>query len=444
MSAAATKSTKMDEYFRIAFLFSFAVAINGIILTGSGANCNTKCGAAKETCFALDNNACYCPAGFKGVNCDEPNTDYIDETCAVPKRIPEFCGEAIDLCGNCDSGSICCSNGCILSCLSLPSPTCTSTTDCPGNKICYETTPPPHSCLCPFGFRGDDCMEREVGYDDRCPFPDNPADLCEQAEFETFDECAIDVPGLNCPDGNICCLGSDGCSFKCFPIGCKNAVILKTCTDQRKLCIDDDSTDGFTCQCPLGYSGFMCATRFAGIDKQCPFPEVSKDTCDEFETPPCMKATDCEDDEVCCSTGCGTACVKLSDKKQPQKISKLTLIALLMSLTNRPKQTVPRPPIVQVGPYAQAAPHEPYVQAAPHVPYVQAAPAVPVVQIAPAGAACGPGEALVHGCPDVCQGARCVNYSYAICRVHPCNRCTARWYTRQGHDVTASCGQVVG
>nr|XP_039273522.1 uncharacterized protein LOC120347562 isoform X2 [Styela clava] len=216
-------------------------------------------------------------------------------------------------------------------------------------------------CMCPFGFTGDDCMEKPAGYDDRCPLPDDPVDLCDISG--TFDECFAGIPSSMCPDGKICCLRSDGCLFECISI----------------------------------------------------------------------------------------------DKKPPPKISKLALIAILMGLKNRPKQTVRRPPIVQVAPYApyvQAAPHVPYIQAAPHVPFVQVAPApVPVVQVAPApvsitpsftGAACGYGEALIHGCPDVCQSARCMIHDAVICRVHPCNGCTARWYNRQGHDVTASCSHVVG
>ncbi|XP_039273522.2 uncharacterized protein LOC120347562 [Styela clava] len=363
MRAASPNSAKMDKYFCIAILFSFTVAINGGLLTGSGDSCTTECLDTKEVCYGSDMDSCFCPAGFKGDNCDEPNTDYIDEMCPLPDPIPKSCDAAINQCGTCASGTKCCSDGCILSCQpTFPSlPTCTSTTDCPGNEICHILEPSQNICMCPFGFTGDDCMEKPAGYDDRCPLPDDPVDLCDISE--TFDECFAGIPFSMCPDGKICCLRSDGCLFECISI----------------------------------------------------------------------------------------------DKKPPPKISKLALIAILMGLKNRPKQTVRRPPIVQVAPYApyvQAAPHVPYIQAAPHVPFVQVAPApVPVVQVAPApvsitpsftGAACGYGEALIHGCPDVCQSARCMIHDAVICRVHPCNGCTARWYNHQGHDVTASCGHVVG
>nr|XP_039273563.1 uncharacterized protein LOC120347590 [Styela clava]XP_039273564.1 uncharacterized protein LOC120347590 [Styela clava]XP_039273565.1 uncharacterized protein LOC120347590 [Styela clava] len=106
---------------------------------------------------------------------------------------------------------------------------------------------------------------------------------------------------------------------------------------------------------PTGIQRIDVCQPIAGFDAKCSFPEVSGDTCDEFETTPtCTKADDCEDDEVCCSTGCGTDCVKLSNKKPPRKISKFALTALLLSLTNRPNQTVLRAPFVQVPPAVPA------------------------------------------------------------------------------------------
>ncbi|XP_039252652.2 uncharacterized protein LOC120329923 [Styela clava] len=313
MSAASPKSVKMDKYFCIAISFSFAVAINGQLLTGSGVYCNTKCANANEICFGTGVNRCYCPAGFKGDNCNEVNTNYIDATCFVPRPLLDSCDEAIDQCqGNCPSNTECCSDGCTLSCRSLPPPTCTSTVECTENKICYQSLPPMSSCSCPLGFTGDDCTDRlTFGYDNRCPLPTDPVNLCAVSEFVY--ECVVNDPSRMCPDGEICCVGSNGCSYECFPTGCKNAVDLKTCTDQGKLCIDDDSNESFTCQCPYGYSGDMCATPFAGFDAMCPFPEVSGNTCDEFETPVCTESGDCQEGDVCCSTGCGTTCVNFSD-----------------------------------------------------------------------------------------------------------------------------------
>nr|XP_039274169.1 neurogenic locus notch homolog protein 2-like isoform X3 [Styela clava] len=493
MRAAWTKSAKMDKYFCIAILFSFAVAINASLfnglLEGSGDTCagTGECTETNEVCFETDNNQCWCPAGFTGDDCTEPNTDFIDERCRPP-TLPDYpCStKGVNYCSRgCSDGTICCSVGCVIACVDLPEKTCTTTANCSANNVCSQDESV-KVCRCPLGYTGDDCMERQDGIDDRCPLPDNLIDVCVASQVDN--QCSEDNP---CPDGEICCPGANGCSTNCIPIGCKDPVDHKTCTDQNKICIDDDSTAGFDCKCPFGYSGAMCATRIAGFDEKCPFPEVPGDTCNEIETPTCTKADDCEDDKVCCSTGCGTACVDLSDPKPKGKKPKLPVAPVgcppKRCVCSKNLGAICKPnkrgcganirdqhtgkritqyckcdPWYQiyspcsknkcfdVNGNALVCPGHPnarcrVTQCGRCQAYwidIHTGKQVKCKRGQP-DAACGPGEIPVLGCPDVCQHIKCSNYPYATCRVRACNGCTAK-YTYLGRDVTSDCHQVVG
>ncbi|XP_039274166.2 uncharacterized protein LOC120348112 isoform X2 [Styela clava] len=585
MRAAWTKSAKMDKYFCIAILFSFAVAINASLfnglLEGSGDTCagTGECTETNEVCFETDNNQCWCPAGFTGDDCTEPNTDFIDERCRPP-TLPDYpCStKGVNYCyPGCSDGTICCSVGCVIACVDLPEKTCTTTANCSANNVCTQDEFV-NVCRCPLGYTGDDCMERQDGIDDRCPLPDNLIDVCVASQVDnqcsednpcpdreiccpgangcstnclpiektctttancsannvcsqdesvkvcrcplgyTGDDCMERQDGIDdrcplpdnlidvcvasqvdnqcsednpCPDGEICCPGANGCSTNCIPIGCKDPVDHKTCTDQNKICIDDDSTAGFDCKCPFGYSGAMCATRIAGFDEKCPFPEVPGDTCNEIETPTCTKADDCEDDKVCCSTGCGTACVDLSDPKPKGKKPKLPVAPVgcppKRCVCSKNLGAICKPnkrgcganirdqhtgkritqyckcdPWYQiyspcsknkcfdVNGNALVCPGHPnarcrVTQCGRCQAYwidIHTGKQVKCKRGQP-GAACGPGEIPVLGCPDVCQHIKCSNYPYATCRVRACNGCTAK-YTYLGRDVTSDCHQVVG
>ncbi|XP_077973781.1 uncharacterized protein LOC120346974 isoform X2 [Styela clava] len=190
MSAAWTNSAKMDKYFCIAILFSFAVAIHASLfdglLNGSGETCTESgdCTQTNEFCFETDNNQCWCPAGFTGDGCTEPNTNFIDDRCQLPTQLDDTCftKEETDFnrCyGGCPDGTICCSTGCGIGCVDPPEKTCTTTANCPENHMCGQVeSSPPNVCICPLGYTGDDCMERQGGFDDRCPPPDDLIDDC--------------------------------------------------------------------------------------------------------------------------------------------------------------------------------------------------------------------------------------------------------------------------
>nr|XP_039272707.1 uncharacterized protein LOC120346974 [Styela clava] len=241
--------------------------------------------------------------------------------------------------------------------------------------------------------------------------------------------------------------------------------------------------------------------------------------CNEIEDPTCTEADDCEDYEVCCSTGCGTACVDLSDPKPPGKKPTLALIALLLSARRQrpPVATaVPIVPVVPICPVSPIYPVSPIIPVAPigcppnrcicsrnlgaicepniegcganirdqHTgksitQYCKCDPGYQIYSpcskekcfdiygrplVCPGhpnarrrvtqcgrcqaywmdiytgkqvtcqkrqpvnlGAACGPGEIPVLGCPVVCQHIKCPNYPYANCTVRSCNGCTARY-----------------
>ncbi|XP_077974131.1 uncharacterized protein LOC120347010 isoform X2 [Styela clava] len=411
-------------------------------------------------------NVCDCPFGFEGEDCME-RQDGIDDRCPYPDDLIDLCvASQVDVqCseGNpCSDGEICClgANGCSTNCVPIE---CKTTAECPGNKICFQPQSRPNVCDCPFGFEGEDCMDRQDGIDDRCPYPDDLIDLCVASQVDP--QCSEGNP---CPDGEICCLGANGCSTNCVPIGCKDPVDRKTCTDQNKICIADDSTDGSNCRCPFGYSGTMCATPFAGFDEECPFPEVPGDTCDEYETTTCTKTDECEDDKVCCSTGCGTACVDLSDPKPPRKKPNLALIALLLSTRRQRPPVAPAVSIVSVAPIY---PVSPILPVAP----VRCPPnrcvcsknlgAICEPSIRGCGAnirdqhtkklitplcKCNPGYQIYSPCSkDKCldmYGRRlvCPGHPNARCRVTQCGRCQAYWmdiYT--GKQVTCQRRQPV-
>ncbi|XP_077973780.1 uncharacterized protein LOC120346974 isoform X1 [Styela clava] len=135
MSAAWTNSAKMDKYFCIAILFSFAVAIHASLfdglLNGSGETCTESgdCTQTNEFCFETDNNQCWCPAGFTGDGCTEPNTNFIDDRCQLPTQLDDTCftKEETDFnrCyGGCPDGTICCSTGCGIGCVDPPGKNC--------------------------------------------------------------------------------------------------------------------------------------------------------------------------------------------------------------------------------------------------------------------------------------------------------------------------------
>nr|XP_039260621.1 uncharacterized protein LOC120336897 isoform X2 [Styela clava] len=333
---------------------------------------------------------------------------------------------------------------------------CTDNDDCTEtNELCFESDT---ECWCPAGYTGEDCTEPNTHYiDDRCQLPTLPDYTCSN-------EGDLNRCSDGCTDGTICC--STGCRIECVdPPGCENPVDRKTCTDQNKICVDDDSTTGFNCRCPFGYSGTMCATPFAGFDAECPFPEVPGNTCDEFETTPtCTEADDCEDDKVCCSTGCGTACVDLSDPKPPGKKPNLALIALLLSTRRQ------RPPVIPVAPPVPIYPVAPIYPVSPVLPVtpVRCPPnqcvcsknlgAICQRNIGGCGAIfidqhtkniitqyckCDPGYQIYSPCSkDKCfdmygRQLVCPGHPNARCRVTQCGRCQAYWidmYT--GKQVT--------
>nr|XP_039260614.1 fibropellin-1-like isoform X1 [Styela clava] len=457
------KYSALQSYSRL--LFAIHASLFDGLLKGSGDSCtdNDDCTETNELCFESDTE-CWCPAGYTGEDCTEPNTHYIDDRCQLP-TLPDYtCSNEGDLnrCSDgCTDGTICCSTGCRIECVDPPEKTCTTSADCPANNMCVQVdTSSPTVCKCPLGYQGEDCTDGEGIVDERCPYPGDLIAVCVASEIDI--QCREDNP---CPNEEICCIGSNGCSTRCIPVGCENPVDRKTCTDQNKICVDDDSTTGFNCRCPFGYSGTMCATPFAGFDAECPFPEVPGNTCDEFETTPtCTEADDCEDDKVCCSTGCGTACVDLSDPKPPGKKPNLALIALLLSTRRQ------RPPVIPVAPPVPIYPVAPIYPVSPVLPVtpVRCPPnqcvcsknlgAICQRNIGGCGAIfidqhtkniitqyckCDPGYQIYSPCSkDKCfdmygRQLVCPGHPNARCRVTQCGRCQAYWidmYT--GKQVT--------
>ncbi|XP_077970443.1 uncharacterized protein LOC120328035 isoform X1 [Styela clava] len=331
----------MDKYFYILLLISVTRCRGQ--LSGSGSSCpeeTLECIEENEICFRGNSDSvnCYCPYGFKGDNCEEPMTDLIDEKCELPDKPGDLCDrfELTIQCtnNNCQESEICCSTGCGTTCVVNPELKCTTKNDCKPNQGCYKYTEEVNICFCAFGFEGEDCTDH-LNSDLRCPFPNDIIDVCENIKKE---EC---LEHEDCPSKHICCVAPDACSTTCLPLGCENAAELKTCTDKNKLCINDDSTDVFSCICPQGYVGTMC--EIALLDERCEFPEVAGDTCLEFEYPTtCTKNEDCEGDKYCCSTGCGTQCVDPADSP-PRKPLNPLLIALALSNRGRQTPVIPAP-----------------------------------------------------------------------------------------------------
>nr|XP_039251094.1 fibropellin-1-like [Styela clava] len=330
----------MYKYFYILVLCLLAGSGEG--KTGSGDSCSSADGCeSNEICYGYDSGSCYCPYGFKGDDCKEPDTSLIDEKCDLPadpgvdarKFPPECSNENLP-----KDHEICCSTVWRQQCYIKPELKCTTTNDCKANQVCFKIDVEEYMCTCALGFGGEDCMEHK-DIDERCPLPNDIIDVCESPNTE---ECT--EPG-DCPSKHICCVAPDACSTTCLPLGCENAVELKTCTDQNKLCINDDSNDGFSCLCPQGYVGTMCETAL--LDEQCEFPEVTGDTCLELN-PTCAENKDCEGDNICCSTGCGTQCVP--PDSPPRKTLDPMLLAIL-AMSNGGRQT----PVVSP-PYAPYCP----------------------------------------------------------------------------------------
>nr|XP_039273699.1 uncharacterized protein LOC120347701 [Styela clava]XP_039274171.1 uncharacterized protein LOC120348114 [Styela clava] len=100
---------------------------------------------------------------------------------------------------------------------------CTSAEECPENTMCFQPSTGPNARGCPDGFGGLDCMKRANYVDDRCPQPDDLSGVCVPSQLDR--QCTNG--GIDkCPDGEICCPGSDGCSYRCFTIVLDNLSVI--------------------------------------------------------------------------------------------------------------------------------------------------------------------------------------------------------------------------
>ncbi|XP_039250598.2 uncharacterized protein LOC120328230 [Styela clava] len=320
---------------------------------------------------------------------------------------------------------------------------------CSGGKVCFKPYGGVDSiCLCPIGFTGDNCMTREFGMPDSCSFPTNAVDYCEAKG-----ECGI--AGGTCGKGKVCCAESDACTFTCITPGCSNPYDLKKCTDDNKVCNDDNSPRGFSCYCPMGFYGDQCENRFPGIDDKCDVPQI--DICESFQNPTCADTSFCDGDKICCSTGCGTRCVDPPSQPQPEPPpvkgrgqfgidSSFIQLMLLTNLAKPPPRasprTVPRAcqPICgrifcpnNVGAVCQPINngcdgyfYDQYNQQI----ITQMCPCPPNAQEHPN---CGPEWCFQNGKPLTCTA-----FPDAHCRISKCNGCYRYWTDSKGKHV--NCG----